>query len=364
MKILHIITHFSITSGAAKLVSTLIPCQIRLGNQVDVLALYDLHPTYEQEIKKLGCNYNYLWNKEKDRFNPKTVHKLIPIIKNYDIVHTHLFPSLYWGVIAKKISNTKCKLVVTEHSTLNNRQGKVWMKPIERYIYKRYDAIISISDAVKIYLHKYVDSHLNIDTIVNGINLDSFHNAKPISRMNLGIPDDIVLVTHVAGFRPPKDQKTVLKAIKRLPNNIHAMFVGTGETLQEHIELAKNMGVLDRVHFVGLREDVPALLKASDIVVMSSHFEGFGLAAVEGMAAGKPVIGSNVPGLKEVIQGAGILFPKHDDETLSNEILKLSTDKSYKNNIINRCKSRAEEFDIKIMAQKYNNIYERIINKN
>ena len=93
---------------------------------------------------------------------------------------------------------------------------------------------------------------------------------------------------------------------------------------------------------------------------MSSHFEGFGLVAVEGMAAGKPVIGSDVPGLSEVIQGAGIVFPVHNDEVLAKEILHLSEDNSYLEDVIKRCSLRANEYDIWVMAKKYDEVYKYV----
>ena len=193
--------------------------------------------------------------------------------------------------------------------------------------------------------------------------MSRFQNAVPISRIRLGIPDNVVLLIQVARFHEQKDQLTLLKAMRKLSKKFHVIFVGAGDTLDMHKQKAEEYGISERVHFMGVRQDVPALMKASDIVVMSSHFEGFGLVAVEGMAAGKPVIASGVPGLQEVIQGAGVVFPVHDDTVLANEILHLSKDKSYANEIINKCRKRADEYDIRFMAEKYNKIYKRIVEK-
>ena len=361
MKILHVINHFGVCSGAARLVASLIPCQIKLGYQVDLVSLSEEIPSYVETMEKLGCHCHTLLGKcGALKFKPQLIFKLIPYLKSYDVILVHLFPSLYWVAIAKILSLAKCKLVVTEHSTLNNRQGKNWIKPFERFIYRRYDAVIAITDAVKDHLYRFVDECLDVDTIVNGIDLGSFRESKAIHRSALGIPEDVVLVTQVAGFRPEKDQLTVLRALRRLPDNIHLMFVGTGTTLEDHVREAQEMGLSKRVHFVGLRQDVPALIKTSDIVVMSSHFEGFGLVAVEGMAAGKPVIGSDVPGLSEVIQGAGIVFPVHNDEVLAKEILHLSEDNSYLEDVIKRCSLRANEYDIWVMAKKYDEVYKYV----
>ena len=99
--------------------------------------------------------------------------------------------------------------------------------------------------------------------------------------------------------------------------------------------------------------DVPSILQAADVVVMSSHWEGFGLAAVEGMAAQKPVIVSDVRGLREVAQNYGILFPHGDDEALANEIRHLAEDIEYYDQISERCYERARQFDINDMVDAY-----------
>ena len=107
-----------------------------------------------------------------------------------------------------------------------------------------------------------------------------------------------------------------------------------------------------------MRSDVPSLLKAADIFVMSSHFEGFGLAAVEGMAAGKPVIASNVEGLNEVVEGAGLLFTPCDEKDLAVSILRLSQDSGYYKKVADACKERSRLFDIRRMAESYTLLYQ------
>ncbi|WP_302613913.1 glycosyltransferase, partial [uncultured Bacteroides sp.] len=135
-----------------------------------------------------------------------------------------------------------------------------------------------------------------------------------------------------------------------------------GDTLYMHQQKVIELGLENRVHFLGLRQDVPTLVKTSDILVLSTNFEGFGLVAVEGMAAGKPVIASNVPGLKEVVNGAGILFPAKDDDCLAREIEHLFKDEDYRNIIAKRCLQRAMKYDVKFMIEKYLLIYNECLN--
>ena len=109
-----------------------------------------------------------------------------------------------------------------------------------------------------------------------------------------------------------------------LPNDFHLFLVGDGVRRPELEALTQELSLGNRVHLLGLRTDVPNLLHAADYVVMSSHFEGLSLSSVEGMSVGKPFLASDVDGLREVVKGAGILFPHGDSETLAQAISNLA----------------------------------------
>lgn len=117
------------------------------------------------------------------------------------------------------------------------------------------------------------------------------------------------------------------------------------------------MAVEDRVKFLGLRNDIPNILKAADIVVMSSHFEGLSLSSIEGMSSGRPFIASDVDGLHEIVAGNGLLFPHEDAKALADLILQMATDVDARNRVIDACQKKASQYDIKVMAEKYNNLY-------
>ena len=95
-----------------------------------------------------------------------------------------------------------------------------------------------------------------------------------------------------------------------LPVNFKLILVGEGPLKNSSQMLVQELCLKDRVFFLGNRDDVERIFKTADLSVLSSHWEGFGLVAVEGMAAGKPVIASNVSGLSEIVSGAGVLFEK------------------------------------------------------
>lgn len=357
MRILHVINRLSISNGAAKLMLDLVFAQKKVGNIVDVATLTSVTPSYEQDVLEHGCTFYPLSSENGSRFNPLLLFRLKCLMKNYDIVHAHLFPSLYWVALAKFCFKLPCKLLVTEHSILNHRIGKIWLRSLERFMYGQYERIVAISEPVSKVISKHLKFNNRIVVIENGINIEQFATAVAISRKELGLSEDIVLVTQVARFMYEKDQKTLLRALTLLPENYHAVFVGDGILLDEHKLLAKQLGVEARAHFLGMRRDVPAILKVSDVVVMSSNFEGFGLVAVEGMAAGKPVVASNVSGLAEVVKDAGLLFEVHDEKRLAKILLKLVEDNGFYSEVCYRCMKRAKQYSMENMVLKYNAIY-------
>ena len=109
--------------------------------------------------------------------------------------------------------------------------------------------------------------------------------------------------------------------------------------------------------------DVPELLKTADIVCLSSHYEGLSLASVEGMASGKPFIASNVPGLRDVVSGAGLLFELGDAQGLAKHIEALMQDKAYYEEVAQQCMQRAKAYDIQVMLDKHIALYQSLYAK-
>ena len=362
MKILHVINRLSVSNGAAVLLSDLAAYQKRQGDEVDVAVLRRVQPSYEDAIRKQGCRLWILGEESSSPFHPRLLLRLGRLMWHYDVVHIHLFPVLYWAVFARMLYRSRCKLLATVHNISDHRQEKKCLQPLERFVYRHYDCLVAISDPVSDMLRRRGccrDGRLV--TICNGVDLTRFKEAQPVLREFLGVSDEnAILVTQVARFMYEKDQKTLLRALTLLPEYYQGIFVGDGVLLEEHKRYAESLHLGNRVHFLGVRRDVPALLKASDIVVMSSHFEGFGLVAVEGMAAGKPVVASDVPGLAEVVSGAGLLFPLHDEKDLAALLLRLGGEPAFYNEIRQRCIERAEQYSIDRMGRQYETLYKSL----
>lgn len=347
MKILHVINTLH-TGGAEHLMVDLLPRLRDLGDEVDLCVFNGERTPFFCQLEEAGIVIHVLGM--GNVYNPLLIPKLRRLMNNYDIVHTHNTSPQLFAAMGK---NSHTKLVTTEHSTSTRRRNHILLRLLDRWMYRQYDEIICISQPSEDSLRNYLGKGYPIKTILNGVDVNRFLNAAPV---DLGL-DDCVKITMVAGFRYEKDQPTLIRSLRHLPANYHVLLVGDGVKRVELESLVKEENLESRVHFLGIRTDVPSVLKSSDIIVMSSHREGLSLSNVEGMASGHPFIASDVEGLREVTDGYGVLFPHEDAQTLAAEIIRLDSDAEYAQRVSQRCRQRALEYDIAKMAQNYSNEY-------
>lgn len=354
MKILQVITSLH-TGGAEKLIVDMVPLYIAQGHQVDVLLFDGTDTPFKRQLQEKGVTV-YELGKGRSVYNPMNLFKLVPFLRKYDIVHTHNTACQLFAAIGSVLCSVV--LVTTEHTTSNRRRDWKWYRFIDKWMYSRYKKVICISDQAQKNLLAYLGNVSNVVTIYNGIDYSLFKNARSLNGLRI---KDETIVTMVAGFRYQKDHETLIRAIAHLPENVRLWLIGDGERRSMLEQLARELGIENRVRFWGVRSDIPEMLKTSDIIVMSSHFEGLSLSSIEGMSVGKPFVASDVDGLHEITKGAGILFPHGDDHKLAETISRLISDKSYYNEIANRCMERASHYDIHITVEKYQNIYQEVL---
>ena len=333
-----------------------------MGLAVDVVLLWDNDQPFKQELEKKKVTPIIVLNTSENYrvvYRLTNIFKLMRYVRKYDIIHVHLFPAFYWVVLAKMLSFSKTKIVFTEHNTFNNRMKNQWFRLIDRFIYRRIDVVVGISQGVG----DIITKHSNIPAtklriIHNGVNLQAIQNAEPIQRSEITfLKDDDLFILQVAGFRKQKDQETLIRALSLLPANVKVGFAGSGDRMAACKKLAEEFNVSDRVIFLGMRSDIPALLKTADIVVLSSNYEGLSLSSVEGMASGNPFIATDAPGLREVVGGAGLLFEAGNEKELASHILHLMEDKTYRDSIAAACEERAAQYDIQEMVEKHVALY-------
>jgi glycosyltransferase involved in cell wall biosynthesis len=365
MKILHIDNSLG-TGGAEKLILDTVPLYRKAGIEVDVLLLVDNDFLFAKELKKLDCCNVFIIRKsknEKDVYNPFFIFKIRKYLKNYDIAHLHVFPSQYYAVFANLLNGNTTKLILTEHNTTNGRIKKKILKPLEKFIYSKYEKIICITHEIKLIYQNYLGLTDQLVTINNGVDICKINEAQPYEKSDLGYSEQDILVSMFARFTKQKDHETVIKALLYLPENVKLLLAGDGALRVVCENLVKELNLIHRVSFLGVRNDVPELLKTSDIIVLSSHYEGLSLSSIEGMASGKPFIASDVPGVSETVKDAGILFPAGNEKKLAEEILKLLNDKDYYNDVALKCVKHAMNYDIYKMVEKYIKLYQSVLSK-
>lgn len=357
MKILYVINTLDI-GGAEKLLVDIIEKLDDLNYEIGVYFL-NLENTFL--LNRLMNTKVCIYKSRISFYSPVHIYNIVKYVKKYDIIHANLFPSLYWVALARVFLDSKVKLVYTEHSTYNKRRDKRFFAYVERFIYSRYDKIIAISPQVRESLISWVGLSQKIEMIENAIDVHKYRNSFSHNKTIFKIQNDSIVILMSARFTMAKDQATLIKAFALLKqNNVVLVLVGEGPLKKDCIALTSQLGLLDSVFFLGAREDIPPIIQMSDICVLSSHWEGFGLVAVEYMAAGKPVIASDVPGLNDVVRGAGILFEAGNVHDLFIKLQSLIVNADYRREVSRRCEKRSMQYDISRLVDSYVNLYKSL----
>ncbi|RBN49497.1 glycosyltransferase [Flavobacterium psychrolimnae] len=363
MKILQIINSLG-TGGAEKLLLDTIPLYRKAGIDMDVLVFWNNNHQFIKALKALDC-CKVIVLKESDNYKDiyalSHIWKLRPYLKQYDVVHVHLFPAQYYTVVAKILGGSDCKLIFTEHSVSNRRiEGSFLYRFFDRLIYRKFSVVVAITIQVADIVRNHTLINKNkIKVILNGVSIEKIKDSKPYFKTVFFETDSTndKLIIQVSSFREPKDHATLLKALKLLPSEVKLILVGDGVLKKECEELTEALGLQGRVLFLGQRMDIPQLLKTADIVVLSSKYEGLSLSSIEGMASGKPFVASDVPGLSDIVAGVGVLFECGNAKELATRIERLLDDKMYYDSVVRACQEKSKQYDIQVMIQKHIDLY-------
>lgn len=321
MNILHIIPTLGM-GGAEKLLVDSLKYYKKQGAVCTVAVLTNTDNVYGERIQQQGVEL--IISKETSDYSFKNIRFIKNVIeqKKYDVIHCHLYAAQLFTPFALKLCSYRPAFVTTEHSTSNRRRKIPLFKILDKMMYKSYNQIICISDATEQSLAEYVPViRQKLVVVENGIDIEPFQSVKPVSwRDELELYNEEKVILMVATLRKEKDPFTLIRAAKLLGMDYRIVYVGEGVLLDE----AKNLVVtenIQNVSFLGKRQDVPSLMKASDVFVLSSHWEGFGLVVVEAAAAGLPVVASDVPGLREIVLSiGGQVFEPQNAEQLAKQI--------------------------------------------
>jgi len=296
--------------------------------------------------------------------------KLVDTIKLYDIdlLHVHYaIPHAYAGYMAKKMLEEEgiyVPMITTLHGTDITLVGKhPFYKPAVTFSINQSDVVTSVSENLKQRTLEFFDIKGEIEVVPNFIDKNKYSNSFTDCQRSLMASDDEKIITHISNFRKVKRIPDVIQVFFRIQQHIPAklVMVGEGPEKEGAERLCDTLGISDKVIFLGNSNEIDRILCFSDLFLLPSESESFGLAALEAMINKVPVISSNAGGIPEVnVEGlTGFLSDVGDVEEMAQNALKiLGSDENLEKFKVNAVKS-AERFDIMKILPLYENLYEK-----
>lgn len=340
------------------------------GNTVDI-ACNESEYKVDEFYRELGCNV-YQINCSRSPFskgNLEAIKELKKIISDnkYDIVHCHTpVAGACTRIACKGFRKKGLKVFYTAHGFHFYKGAPLinWLiyYPIEKYCSKFTDILITINHEDESLAKKRMKAK-KVEYVPGvGIDVDKFANAvvdRTQKRQELEIPEDAILILSVGELNKNKNHQIVIRALAELNDkNVHYMIAGEGALSDYLKNLSYELGVESQVHILGYREDTEQLYKIADINAFPSIREGLGLAAIEGMAAGLPLICLDNRGTRNYAKNnvnAFIIANLYDCADAINKLKSYSTRKSFgESGMIT-----AKNFDVDIINKKMLEIYYR-----
>ena len=288
-----------------------------------------------------------------------------------DLIHVHTpTVSILTRLAARKARKEGTTVMYTCHGFHfhNAAPKKNWMMfyPMERMMSRFCDYIVTIN---KEDFNRAKTFHApNVRYIPGvGVNINRIHDCKidkKAYKRDIGVPEDCVLVLSIGEMIERKNHEVIVRALAEVQNpNVYYAICGKGP-LREHLEqLANELGVGNRVKFLGFRKDIPELCNTADISAFPSRIEGLGLAGIEAMAAGVPLVSSNVHGILDyVIDGkTGFALNPEDVDGFAKAISKLADDENLRNDMAANCWNAVAPFEIDNALRVMSAIYDEIL---
>lgn len=299
--------------------------------------------------------------------------KLVDMVKLYkiELLHVHYaIPHAYAGYMAKQMLKDEgitIPMVTTLHGTDITLVGNhPFYKTAVSFSINKSDIVTSVSQSLKDDTYKLFNIKKDIHVIPNFIELDKVRNESLIScRRSIMANKDERIITHISNFRKVKRIPDIIKIFFKIQEQIPAklMMVGDGPEKEKAERLCEELGIQDKVIFFGNSNEIDQILSYSDLFLLPSQTESFGLAALEAMAWSVPVISSNSGGLPEVnFDGqSGYLSDVGNVDEMAENALKIlrnnETLQTFKDNAL----SVAKQFDIKNILPLYEELYKKAI---
>lgn len=354
-------------------------CDVHIACNFDYMNDTDVERTkkYIERLEALGIvMHNIAFARSpfsKDNVNAYKLLKAVIESERFDLIHCHTpTVSMMTRLAAKGVRKKGTVVMYTCHGFHfhNASSKKNWLVyyPVERFLSRYCDYIVTINkedfNRAKTFSCKNVRYIPSVGVDINKIKNTSVD--KKQKKAEIGIPEDKLLVLSVGEMIDRKNHEVIVRALGKLNDpNIYYAIAGKGP-LKEHLEaLSEELQIADRVKFLGFRTDVHELYYAADISAFPSKIEGLGLAGIEAMAAGVPLVSSNVHGILDyVIDGkTGYAVPPCDVDGFAEAIKKLADDPALRESMREDCLAAVAPFEINNALNVMWDIYREVLER-
>lgn len=339
--------------------------------------------TYQQPVRLSGFYTNIFYHEVRVPHYPlfdyppyetTLASTMVDVVLNndLDILHVHYaIPHASAAYMAKQILKKKGKdipVITTLHGTDITLVGKdKTFEPVVTFSINESDAITAVSENLKKETYKNFGVEKEIEVIYNFVDAERF-SKKPLDAFKKVLaPNSEKIIAHASNFRKVKRVNDIIKIFyeinKAIPSKL--LMVGDGPDRPDAEELCRELNIYDEVRFLGKQQEMEEILAISDLFVLTSEYESFGLSALEAMAAGVPVLSTNAGGLPEInIHGStGYMANVGDVKELSRLGIDLLKNEQQLTTFKKNAKEHAAKFSIHHIVPLYEDLYKRFVNE-
>jgi glycosyltransferase involved in cell wall biosynthesis len=279
-----------------------------------------------------------------------------------DVIHSHAYKTTFYALLARW--RTSCRLVATYHNWLTHTATLRFYMALDKRLARYCDAAVAVSGEVALALRPHIPPE-RLHRIGNGIDSDVYRRATPVAdaKRALGLGDRF-LVGFVGRLSSKKGLSYLLRALATLPPAVHAVIVGDGDYREAIVREAELLNLSERVHLLGVRDDVRPIYAALDIFVLPSESEAFPMVVLEAMASGLPVVATDVGDTKQIVEDglSGRVVPARDADALARALSEFINDRERALRIGAAARQRVEAcFSSAQMAGAYLGLYESVL---
>lgn len=345
---------------------------------------YGIHfITYQQPVRLTGFSANIFFHEVRvpsyplfdfPPYETALASTMVDVVKNnnVDLLHVHYaIPHASAAFMAKQIlaeENIKVPFITTLHGTDITLVGRdKTYTPVVTFSINQSDAITAVSDNLRKETLENFEIKKEISVIHNFVDITRF-SVKPMDAFKKAIaPNGEKIILHASNFRKVKRIADVIYTFNKIKKSIPSKLLLVGDGPERHMteDLCRELGIIEETRFLGKQQDMEDIYAIADLFLLPSEYESFGLAALEAMAAGTPVVATNTGGIPEIITHGknGYLSGIGDVEQMSHQAISILSNDQVLNRFSEEARKQAESFDIHKIVPKYEDLYQRVLKK-